>query len=305
MPIIEDSIIQRKTQLEQVAEWYNEGLTPVDMASRLNKDLNSIHSAISVARRKGLLDSNIKNNQDKIADLYHEGKSRDEIMEILELSPRIFGINLAIAKRRGLLKEEDMKWLRTKDILASKNEQQAIDNKIKEMYEDGLYPLDIADSLNVTGKQVYDVIDKLSGEELKRIKRKGLRENPLSEKIVDKIKSSGMRAKDALEEVSFELDDPNERIELARVYYIIGNFSGAKETLNDIVLDDEIDERTRRDAAKEKSKIDLESRSVRIRRECKLAQKEKKQVSYDELCRKYNVRMNFIENIMGSEQRQL
>lgn len=295
---------ENKTKLEQVAELYNEGILPIEIAKKLNIGLTDVYSYMNVAKKKGILDINVRTLQDKIVELCNEGKSRKEIMEMFGITSQMLSINLSMANKKGLLNDEKMEEMILKKQ-KSTNSKIDITSKIKEMYENYIYPLDIADKLNITGKEVYDVIDNMPEEEQKRIRTKKIRENQMYTNIKEIMKNKGCKSTEAIDDLEFTIDSPNKRIELAKMNYLIGKIKSAKDILDDIVNDDEFSEEIRKKAEIQKRKIDLESRAMVIRKECKKAQDEGKSISYDYLCKRYSVRMKFVENIIGEEQREI
>lgn len=164
------------------------------------------------------------------------------------------------------------------------------------------FPREVAASLNISPRIVYDVIDSLSEEEKQRVKKEFIASRTLINNLIKNYKSDGLTTGQAFMELERK-ESIEIKLQLADVYYILGEYKRAYKVLNQEIIDD-INQRNVQRAKGRKEKIELEEKSMEIRRDYKSKKNmDGSKISYDDLCKKYNVRTNFLIQVLGQEEK--
>ena len=94
--------------------------------------------------------------------------------------------------------------------------------------------------------------------------------------------------------------DPIDLIDIANMYYLQGNYNAPNIILKQILVDENAPQWIKRRATRERNNILIDRISMAIRKEYK-----NENTSYDDLCKKYNVRTGFLEDLLGQEEREM
>ena len=275
-----------------LVELYNSGIKEVEViASKTGLSESTVSNYLRMAKRQGLI-TFPKNKLQRFAELYNLGIDMKKIQSILEIKNYSIYTYMFRAKEKGL-------------ILDEKESKEEKDLKLRVI--EGLkskYPREVAISLGISFKEIYDIIDKLSLNDKKNIKKEQIKSNPLYDKVKYLINEKNMDTQLALHYLYNTMTDPIEQINLAKLYYVGENLDMSDVILKNIINDEGINIDTRKKAYEERGKIFEENVSKKIRNHYKISKEmDSKPISYDELCRKYYVRTKFIVDILGEENR--
>ena len=306
-----------KKKLEQVTRLYYLGKSKQEIAHELHITEHTLSDYMSKARRAGLIEKK-KNRVNQIADLYNDEISIESIAKRLKLKELTVERYLKKAKRIGLLKIIQPKKVKAKSKVEkavskqSKKTQKDTTNlkdnpseKISQIIELCVkhYPRDVGKMLGLKPVKVYDAIDSLDDLQSKKLLKRRLMNNPLYDKVKGLMKSKGMKANQALYEMVKTEKGYLNRINLAKMYYLLGNDKIPQRLLNEILSDGTVSFKIRQMAGEEKEKIMLEITSSKIREEYKNGRNmDGSKISYDDLCKRHNVRVGFILDVLGQEE---
>lgn len=162
------------------------------------------------------------------------------------------------------------------------------------------YPQDVAKQLRISPQIVYDVLDAMPKEEKNQIQRKFL-ENNAAYKKIEKLRKSNKSAKEVLLELESKISGRS-LLDLSEFYYIMGIRKRSEAALNRLIYDEDISKELKQEAQERKQKLQLEYKAQDIREDYKRGRNmDGTRISYDQLCKKYNVRLGFIIQILGRE----
>ena len=144
-------------------------------------------------------------------------------------------------------------------------------------------------------------MDSLNSEERKEVNKAFIRNRPYVFSRVKKLKKDGKSVLEALK--SIESNIPLHLLsQLQEVYYNLRLYSYIEKSINKrIYLDETISGKEYLKGLKET--MHLEVISVQIRKKQKEALKNEKSISYDRLCKDFNVRTNFLVDLLGREEK--
>ena len=272
--------------MNEIVNLYNSGIDKIEkIAIELGLSEKTVKNYLKTAESQGLITLK-KTKLERFAELYNSGeKNLREIESILEIKNYSIYMYLSRAKEKGLIPINEEKALKLKIIEGL---------KVK-------YPREVAKSLGISYKKIYDIMDKFSVNDKKRIKKSQLESNPLYDKVKILINEKNMDTVQALHFLYDTIADPKEQIYLSKIYYIAENLDMSERILKDIINDESLEIDVRKKAHQENEKIHLENISRKIRANYK--SKDNNQISYDELCKRYYVKTDFIVDILGEENR--
>ena len=321
----EGKIEKPKTKKEQVIELYNEGeKSPESIANIIGCTVKAVNVYLSRARKEGKIKKQ-PSKKEQILEMYNSGERSAKAIAT-KLGINIETVNnclyLARKEEKNKHQREEKKSLNQEErkVVAMpqiKKEQEKtfipkVDNPIDEKLKHKIivlletkYPREIAKELNIQSKKVYDVIDGLDKELIKKLKIKKVKNNPLYPKIVNLRKSKNLNMEKALYVLVKTNLSLKDTINLARIYYILGNEKVPERLLNEVIFDETASSKIIDTAKEEKEKMLLEIKSVKIRHDYKKGKNmDNTSISFDDLCRKYNVRTSFLIDLIGREDQE-
>lgn len=289
-----NDLIERKDykakRMNEIVNLYNSGIKEAEkIAVELGLVESTVKNYLKLASRQGLITLQ-KTKLERFVELYNSGeKNLREIESILGIKNYSIYMYLSRAKEKGLI-----------PINEEAEEEKALKLKIIE----GLkvkYPREVAKSLGISYKKIYDIMDEFNISDKKKIKKSQLESNPLYDKVKTLINEKNMDTMQALHFLYDTITDPKERINLSKMYYVAENLDVSERILKEVVDDENLDINVRKKAYQENEKIHLENVSKKIRGHYK--SKDNNQISYDELCKRYYVKTDFIVDVLGEENR--
>ena len=289
-------------QYEIVARLWNQGLNETEIASKLHKSSVTIKNNLREARLRGI--KLIDFDESKVWKKYDPNKARNVTRRVE--SKRTKNVGVSLSKQKALinykvtLNSDTEKYLqeKTSSILES---DLLLSQKIKELLK-LKFPLEVAKLLDIKPKVVYDLIDGLSEEEIKSIKKNFIENRLNINNNLIALQDLGKTPNKALELIDSKL--PKELIgELAEVYFILGRDTSAINILRRLWTFDYITPEMENKLQSRIIYFESEIKAKRIRKEIKKQQTEGKQVSYYNLCKKYRVNEDFLAGILGEEEK--
>lgn len=163
-------------------------------------------------------------------------------------------------------------------------------------------PLEVASILHIPANQVYSTIECMSEEELKDIKKSFVNNRLNIASNVKETKARGKSSAQALAAIEKQING-GLAIELAQVYFAIGEYTRAIKVMNHVLYSDNVSDQIKAKVKQEKDNLDIEIKAIQIRQTYQKYPTESKP-SYDSLCRSYNVRTGFLVNVLGMERRK-
>lgn len=276
-----------KTKIEQVIELYNAGENNRKIiAEKVGSTIGTVSNYIEKARKEGRIERKPKTKKEQIIELYNAGEKDPKVIaEKVGSTVGTVSNYLYKAQKEGKIKNK-------------KEESSAEENlkdKVKILLETK-YPREIAKQIKVPPIMVYDVIDSLDKDYINKLKIKKVKNNPLYPQIAylrEAKNSSIENALYTLVKTNLSLDD---KINLAKIYYILGNENVPERLLNEVIFEKTASLEIINRAEEEREKILLEIKSRKIREELK----KERNISVDYLCKKYNVRTGFLTDLIGT-----
>ena len=163
-------------------------------------------------------------------------------------------------------------------------------------------PLEVAKILHIPANQVYSTIESMTEEEQKDIKKAFVNNRLNIASNVKEMKSKGKSSIQALEAIEKQING-GLAIELAQVYFAMGEYTRAIRVINHVLYSDNVSDQIKAKVKQEKDNLDIEIKAIRIRRTYQKYPIESR-ISYDSLCRSFNVRTAFLVNVLGMEDRK-
>ena len=163
-------------------------------------------------------------------------------------------------------------------------------------------PLEVSSILNIPANQVYTEIEAMPEEELKDIKKSFVNNRLNIASNVRAMKSKGKSSGQVLTAIENQING-GLAIELAQVYFAMGEFTRAIRVMNHVIYSDSVSSQLKAKVKQEKDNLDMEIKALKIRQTYKKYLEEDKP-SYDSLCRSFNVRTGFLVNVLGMEERR-
>lgn len=296
----EDEIPEK--QYEIVARLWNQGLDENEIATTIHKSLVTIKNNLREARLRGI--ELIDFDDSKAWKKYDSNKARNLTRRVESQRIKKVGVNIekqkALTKYRVTLNSDTEKYLqeKTSSILES---DLVLSQKIKELLK-LKFPMEVAKLLDIKPKVVYDLIDSLSEEEIKSIKKSFIENRLNINNNLIALQDLGKTPNKALELIDSRI--PKELIgELADVYFILGRDTSAISILRRLWSFDYITPEMEKKLQSRIVYFESEIKAKRIRKEIKKQQTEGQQVSYYNLCKKYRVNEKFLADILGEEEK--
>lgn len=306
-----------KTKIELVAEAWNNHKSKEEISNDFNIKENTINYYLSTARKRGITvikRSNagrpVKANREestfeKVLATWNDGILEKDIAGLYQISINTVYRYLNEArkqKRKVRIGGSENLFMENGKIIDVKAKKRtAEERQIIELLKNK-FPREVAASLNISPRIVYDLIDSLSEEEKQRVKKEFIASRTLINNLIKNYKSDGLTTGQAFMELERK-ESIEIKLQLADVYYILGEYKRAYKVLNQEIIDD-INQRNVQRAKGRKEKIELEEKSMEIRRDYKSKKNmDGSKISYDDLCKKYNVRTNFLIQVLGQEEK--
>ena len=323
-----EGIIERKkTKKDQVIELYNQGETnPQAIAKKLGTTVQTVYDYLNLAQKEEKIPkrNKSKTKKEQIIEIYNLGeKNPQTIATKLGNNIQTVYYTLYQIKRQGdnenhREKKKDLNQKEIKPVVMPKTRLQdkekntipkienttdeKLKNKVKVLLETK-YPREIAEQLKISPKIVYDVIDSLGKDYIKKLKVRKVKRSPLYSQIVNLRKAKNLNMEKALYTILKTNLRLKDRIELAKIYYLLGNEKVPERLLNEIISDEIATSSMKKMAREEKDKILLEIKTGKIREDYKNGRNmDGTKISFDDLCRKYNVRTRFLIEVIGQEE---
>ena len=305
-----------KPKYMQVAEDWNNGLSEEEILKKYNIIKSTLQTYLSRAKKERIevkARKKVKPKYMEVTEDWNNGLSEEEILKKYNIKKITLQSYLSQARKRGIevkarekAKPEYMQvaedWnngLSEEKIIFQKDQKRSRE-KIKESLK--LYlPRQVAKRLKISTKTVFDVMDSLNSEERKEVNKAFIRNRPYVFSRVKKLKKDGKSVLEALK--SIESNIPLHLLsQLQEVYYNLRLYSYIEKSINKrIYLDETISGKEYLKGLKET--MHLEVISVQIRKKQKEALKNEKSISYDRLCKDFNVRTNFLVDLLGREEK--
>lgn len=306
-----------KTKIELVAEAWNNHKSKEEISKEFNIKIETINYYLSTARKRGITvikRSNagrpVKANREestfeKVLATWNDGVLEKDIAGLYQISINTVYRYLNEArkqKRKVRIGGSENLFMENGKIIEVKAKKRtAEERQIIELLKNK-FPREVAASLNISPRIVYDLIDSLSEEEKQRVKKEFIASRTLINNLIKNYKSDGLTTGQAFMEIERK-ESIEIKLQLADVYYILGEYKRAYKVLNQEIIDD-INQRNVQRAKGRKEKIELEEKSMEIRRDYKSKKNmDGSKISYDDLCKKYNVRTNFLIQVLGQEEK--
>lgn len=215
-------------------------------------------------------------------------------------------VGVSLSKQKALINYKVTANIDTEKFLQEKTssilESDLVSSKkIKELLK-LKFPLEVAKLLDIKPKVVLDFIDGLPEEEVKLIRIDFIKNRLNIAKNMVALQELGKTPNKALELIDSQL--PKELIvELADVYFILERYNAAINILRRLWTFDYINPEMGQKLQSRILYFESEIKAKRIRKEIKKQREEGKQVSSYSLCKKYRVNENFLEDILGEEEK--
>ena len=307
-----------KPKYMQVAEDWNNGLSEEEILKKYNIIKSTLQNYLSRARKRGI---EVKSREKaklkyvQIVEDWNNGLSKEEILKKYNIKKSTLQSYLSQARKRGIevkakekakpkymeVTEDRNNGLSEEEIIFQKDQKRSRE-KIKESLK--LYlPRQVAKRLKISTKTVFDVMDSLNSEEEKEVNRAFIRNRPYVFSRVKKLKKDGKSVLEALK--SIESNIPLHFLsQLQEVYYNLRLYSYIEKSINKrLYLDETISGKEKEYLKGLKDNMRLEVISVQIRKNQKEALESEKTISYDRLCKEFNVRTSFLVDLLGREEK--
>lgn len=204
-------------------------------------------------------------------------------------------------KKEGLIrKEKTIEYIEVQ-VTSILKQDEDIDKKIRKLLKFKM-PLEVAKILHISADQVFSEIEAMPEEELNDIKKAFIKNRLNIASNVKEMKAKGKSSAQALETIEKQING-GLAIELAQVYFAIGEFKRAIRVMNHVLYSDNVSSQIKAKVKQEKDNLDIEIKAMQIRETFRKYPKENKP-SYDSLCKSFNVRTGFLVNVLGMEERR-
>lgn len=235
--------------------------------------------------------------------LYNKGvQSTNAIAKTLNANKKTIQGYIYKARRKGLL--IDSQFSNKNDNSQKHPAKTDIKKVIKNMLSKK-YPLEIAEELGIKPVEVFDVWDSMTDEEQKNATKEFIKSKKTAFNRLNNLRESkNLSVEEAIKimEMQFLHRRPKELFNVADICYALGYEVGWQRQMNIMIRESDI---YRNKAIAKKDQLSIETKAIQIRREIKQAQSIGKEISYDDLCRKYCVRTRFLIDIAGMESRHV
>ena len=296
---------RKQLRYEQVAEKWNAGISEEEIAKKLNISEAAVNDALNYARRKGIKLKERKQTQyEQVAEEWNSGLSREEIAKKLNITKSEVNRYLSYAKRKGIVVTKVAQNEQGTEESNSNNNLKEKDYslKIKEMLKKYM-PLETAKKLHISAETVFNTIDSLDQNEEKEIKKGFLQSRSLTYNRIVEMRKKGLELGQIFR--TLEKDSVNTLFELADIYYALENSKRAIKLLKTVVDSNGSNNNNKRKAKDKIECIKAEVNAIEIREEYKKSKEEGTEISYDYLCKKYNVRESFLNSILGRQAKDI
>lgn len=299
--------IELENSYEQIIKLYNSGITDyAELKNKIGIEEKTIDTYIRRAKIEGKIKQKLSNKQ-RIKEQYDFGN-----ISVKQISKET-GIPKEIVERfvKEYEKEHERKRinLMVQNILSENNMQRIQDKyglrsevilKIDELLKKK-YPYEVAEELRLSPKIIYDIMDGMNKAEKKRMMESFLINNTVY-KMVDAMRKHGVPVNEAIGTVKSKLRGIG-IVELADLYYVLGQKGEVERTLNTIIYGENYSQALKQMASEKKLKIKQEFKNQEIRAFYMANIKEYgTKTSYDVLCKKFEVRMSLIVELLGKEE---
>lgn len=204
-------------------------------------------------------------------------------------------------KKEGLIKKEKtIEYIQTQ-VASILKEDEDISIKIRKLLKLKM-PLEVAKILHIPADQVFSEIEAMPEDELKNIKKSFVNNRLNIASNIKSMKAKGKSSGQALTSIENQING-GLAIELAQVYFAMGEFTRAIRVMNHVIYSDSVSSQLKAKVKQEKDNLDMEIKALKIRQTYKKYLEEDKP-SYDSLCRSFNVRTGFLVNVLGMEERR-
>ena len=122
-------------------------------------------------------------------------------------------------------------------------------------------PLEVASILHIPANQVYSTIECMSEEELKDIKKSFVNNRLNIASNVKETKARGKSSAQALAAIEKQING-GLAIELAQVYFAIGEYTRAIKVMNHVLYSDNVSDQIKAKVKQEKDNLDIEIKVV-------------------------------------------
>ena len=300
-----------KPKYIQVIEDWNNELPEEKILEKYKIKKSNLQVYLSKVRKKGIkVKARVKAREKtrekakpkyiQIAEDLNSGLTEEEILAKYKIKSSTLKVYLSKAKNviPEPSKERENKVEKTEFPDNKKSTREVIKDSLK------LYmPRQVAQKLKISSKAVFDVLDSLTPEEAKEVNKAFIRNRPYVFSRVKKLKKEGKSVLEALKSVDSNI--PLHLLtQLQEVYYNLGLYSHIEKSINKkLYLDESISEKEKEFLKGLKENMHLEVISVQIRKRRKEALEKGREISYERLCREYNVRTSFIIDLLGREEK--
>lgn len=312
-----------------IANDWNEGLSVRKLAKKYELTEHSIYFHLYYAGKRGIKLREKKPKYELVAQDWNRGLRRSEIARIHSISYQDVNSFLRNAKAHGIKvysaaerkkiyssqsefnpdtidqssdinREYSFPFDQTilqikKSILEMKDRRQQIIELLKE-YK----PIEVVKLLNISVKEVYDVIDLLSSEEIKQIKKAFVRNREYVFSRVKFYKNKGMKTIEALRKIEKEISIENIS-ELVDVYFVMDLYSLIEKLLDRKLNMDDLDKVEIEYLSQLKVLIGAEIKYSKVRKEYKQLLESGMNISFNKLSEKYDIKPDSLIEILGRE----
>lgn len=306
---IKDGDIVKVNRYEEFLRIYNEEQIrdSMQIAKKMNITEKTVRRYMDIASEKGKI---VRiSNYEQFERLYYEQGIRDikVLSKMLKLSEVTIQNYIYRTIRDGNNENDNIEPI--KEVFDKERLKQIADtNEIDSSKIESLilllkkkFPYEVAHELNIPAKKVYDILENVTDEEKKEIIRIILSNNETAKKI-NNLRKDGTKIEDAIRIVETSLRGVG-KLELANIYYVMGQRIMAERVLNKIIFAKESTETMKALARKKMENIKREFIITDIRKEKKnFFEKYGVEISYEALCKKYNVRSSLLIEILGREE---
>lgn len=293
----------------QISRDWNNGLTKEKIIEKYKISESLLFSHLNYAKKRGIELTRRKREKPKkkilqyeiIVQEWNNGLSKERIIEKYNIKEGSFYSYLSRARRSGIkVKENAINESRKNKIQVEEpnNNREEIIELLKTFL-----PRQVAKRLKIYTKTVFDVMDSLNSEERKEVNKAFIRNRPYVFSRVKKLKKDGKSVLEALK--SIESNIPLHFLsQLQEVYYNLRLYSYIEKSINKrLYLDETISGKEKEYLKGLKDNMHLEVISVQIRKSQKEALNSGKTISYDRLCKEFNVRTSFLVDLLGREEK--
>lgn len=321
---------KRATKYMQIAEDWNRGLSPEKIIKKYRIKKSSLHSYLNKARKNGIKIKKRVFTYIQVAKDWNRGLSQEYILRKYKIKKTTLQVYLSKARKYGIQVPLDRNKVkdksRPKRIFIKKtsniknqvktNKSNNIEKENKKISEitkkdrnkiidllKTFLPRQVAKRLKISCKTVFDVIDSLNEDEKKEVDKAFVRNRQYVFRELKKCKNKGYSPIDSLAII-------DEKIpvcfisQLEDVYYNLGLYANIEKSINKrIYIDESTSDKDKKYLHDLKETMHLEVISMKIRKQWKEAIEKGKTISFERLCKEYNVRTSFLIDLLGREER--